>query len=47
MINEFLKHASLKNIKTEVKKNPAKAMHHYVQYQDIKRSNKTLKHETI
>jgi MFS superfamily sulfate permease-like transporter len=47
VINEFLKHASLKNIKTEVRKSPGKLIHHQVQHQDIKQPDKIFTHETI
>ena len=47
VINEFLKHASLKNIRAEVKKSPGKLMHNRVHYQNNKQSNKIFTHETI
>jgi MFS superfamily sulfate permease-like transporter len=47
VINEFLKHASLKNIRTEVRKSPGKLIHHQVQHQDIKQPDKIFTHETI
>lgn len=47
VINEFLKHASLKNIKAEVKKSPGKLTHEWIMGSTFHQSIKIIKHDTI
>ena len=47
VINDFLQHAHLKNIKTEIKKSNGKTMHKHIDEPVIKQSIKILQHETL
>lgn len=46
VINEFLKHAPLKNIKVEIKKSPGKLTHEWIPGDTIYQSVKIMHHET-
>jgi hypothetical protein len=46
VINDFLQHAHLKNIKTEIKKSPGKVNHGQIIEQPIKQSIKIIAHDT-
>lgn len=47
VINEFLKHAPLKNISTEIKKSPGKAMHNRIAKQTFQKSIKMITNDTV
>jgi MFS superfamily sulfate permease-like transporter len=47
VINDFLQHAHLKNIKTEIKKNRGKANHQQIDEPAIKQSVKILQYDSI
>jgi carbonic anhydrase len=46
VINDFLQHAHLKNIKTEIKKSPGKVNHNQIIEQPVKQSIKIIAHDT-
>ncbi len=47
VINEFLKHAPLKNIRIELKKSPGKAMHNQISKQTFQQSIKIITNDTV
>lgn len=47
VINDFLQHAHLKNIKTEIKKSAGKTMHQHIEEPVINHSEKTLHYDTV